>query len=260
MTYVRANGLEVFYELHGQGEPILLLHGFGGTGHSDWRHQIPGLSRRFRLIVPDLRGHGRTGHPEMITGPEFFDTATADMVELVTSLDLGPVHVCGFSMGASISTSIYFWDPSLVLSLVLVSGAARVNRDIAPRLFKLWEGLEEPESIEAGWARVLAHLHGEDKWRVLLRNYSAAVLARVENDEDILQGRAGEIACPALVIQGTEDSVSPRLLSEELHAGIPDSELVLFQSDHWVPGLRPDEFNAAVLDFLTRRFPPQVAR
>jgi 3-oxoadipate enol-lactonase len=257
---VRANGLEVFYEFHGRGEPILLLHGFGGTGRSDWRYQIPVLCQRFRLIVPDLRGHGRTDHPEKITGPEFFEMATADMVELVSSLDLGPVHVCGFSMGASIATSIYLWDPSLVSSLVLVSGASRVNRDIAPGLFELWEGMREPASIEAGWAKVLAHLHGEDKWRVLLRNYSAAVLARVENDEDLLKGRVGEIACPALVVQGTEDSVSPRLLSEELHAGIPGSELVPLQSDHWVPGLRPDEFNAAVLDFLARRFPQRVAR
>ena len=81
----------------------------------------------------------------------------------------------------------------------------------------------------------------------------------VENDENILRGRAAEIASPTLIVQGTEDSVSTRFLSEELHAAIPDSDLVLLQSDHWVPGLRPDEFNAAVLGFLDRRFPPPVA-
>ena len=90
---------------------------------------------------------------------------------------------------------------------------------------------------------------------MLLRNYSAAVIARLEEDEEIAYRRAHEITCPTLVICGGRDSVSPPLLSEELHAGIPDSELVMLECDHWVPGLLPQEFNAVVLDFLDRRFP-----
>jgi pimeloyl-ACP methyl ester carboxylesterase len=259
MIYLPDNGLAIHYELHGHGEPVLLLHGFGGTGRDDWKHQVQVLSQRFQLIVPDLRGHGRTDHPEVITGPEFFDAATADMVGLVSSLGLGPVHVCGFSMGASIAAWFCLEDPSLVRSLILVSGAARLNRDTAPKLFKFWEDLSEPDDIDPAWSKVLARVHGEEKWRTLLRNYGHAVLARVENDEDILRGRAAEMTCPTLIVQGTEDSISPRLLSEELHARIPDSELLMLQSDHWVPGLKPDEFNAAALGFLDQRFPPSAA-
>ena len=255
MPFLHTDDLEIFYELMGQGEPMLMLHGFGGTGHSDWRHQIPVFSQNYRMIVPDLRGHGRTDHPEAITGPEFFQMATSEMVDLVSELDLAPVHVCGFSMGSSIASWLYYSDPSLVRSLILVSGAARVNRDIAPGLFELWENMSEPDSMDAGWAKVLARLHGEDKWRPLLRNYGRAVLARVGNDEDVVSSRLGEITCPTLIIQGSKDSISPVLLSEELFARIPDSELVFLESDHWVPGLRPGEFNAAVLDFLGRRFP-----
>jgi 3-oxoadipate enol-lactonase len=253
MSYLQANGLNIYYERLGGGEPILLLHGFGGTGRSDWRHQIPVFSQSYEVIVPDLRGHGRTDHPETITGPEFFQEATSDMVSLVSSLDLGPIHLCGFSMGVSIASWLYSSDPSLVRSLILVSGAARVNREIAPGLFHLWESLHDPDVIDAGWATVLAHLHGEDKWRLLVRNYGAAVLARVENDEDIAYGRAGEITCPVLIIQGSEDTISPPLLSQELHARIPDSELVMLESEHWVPGLRAEELNETVLGFLARR-------
>jgi 3-oxoadipate enol-lactonase len=254
MSYLHANGLKVFYERLGEGEPILLLHGFGGTGHSDWRHQIPVFSQSYEVIVPDLRGHGRTDHPETITGPEFFERATLDMVSLVSLLDLGPVHLCGFSMGASIASWLYFSNPTLARSLILVSSAARVNREIAPGLFDLWESLQDPDGIDVGWAAVLAHLHGEEKWRMLVRNYSAAVLARVENDEDIAFGREREINCPVLIVQGSQDTISPPLLSEELQARIPDSELVMLESAHWVPGLRPEEFNETFLGFLRRRF------
>jgi 3-oxoadipate enol-lactonase len=92
MPYISVEGLDLFYELYGAGDPMLLLHGFGGTGRSDWKHQIPVFSQSFRVIVPDLRGHGRTDHPETITGPEFFDLATYDLVALLSSLDVGP---CG---------------------------------------------------------------------------------------------------------------------------------------------------------------------
>jgi pimeloyl-ACP methyl ester carboxylesterase len=255
MPLYRADDLEIYYELVGQGEPMLLVHGFGGTGSSDWRNQIPEFSQKYQLIVPDLRGHGRTDHPEAITGPEFFELATSEMVDLVSDLDLGPVHVCGFSMGAAIASGLYYLNPSLVRSLVLVSGAARVNRSIAPKMFDLWESMSEPDSVDAGWAKVLARLHGEDKWRLLLRNYAPAVEARVENVEDVVSSRLGNITCPALVIQGSKDLLNPVLLSQELSARIPDSELVLLESDHWVPGLRPTEFNTTVLDFLVRRFP-----
>jgi 3-oxoadipate enol-lactonase len=259
MPYLRINGLDLFYELHGEGDLMLLLHGFGGTGRSDWRHQIPDFSRRFHLVVPDLRGHGRTDHPETITGPEFFELATSDVVALLSALKLGPAHVCGFSMGASIASWTYFADPSLVKSLVLVSGAARINRDIAPGLFDLWESLAYPDRVDPGWARVLARLHGEDRWRMLLRHYAAAVIARVEADEGIAYSRGSEISCPTLVIQGSRDSLSPPLLSKELHSRIPGSELMMVDSDHWAQGRQPEQFNATVMEFLERHFQGHLA-
>jgi 3-oxoadipate enol-lactonase len=249
-----SGGLGIYYELHGDGDSFLLLHGFGGTGGSDWRHQIRVFSSRFQVITPDLRGHGRTDHPEAISGPEFFSEATEDMVRLLTSLHSGPAHVCGYSMGSSIAAWLYFRIPSSVRSLILVSGAARVNMQIAPGLFELWESMRQPESLDENWARVLSRLHGEDKWRGLVRNYADAVISRIDLDEEVAYSRGGEITCPTLIIQGSEDQLSPRLLSQELHAVIPDSELVLLQSEHWVPGLRPTEFNSVVLDFLQRRF------
>lgn len=260
MEILSSNGLDISYQVHGRGDALLLVHGFGGTGHSDWKYQIPVFAEGFRVIVPDLRGHGRTDHPEAVSGPEFFTEATEDMVRLLVSLDSGPAHVCGYSMGSSIAVWLYFRASPLVRSLILVSGAARVNREIAPRLFELWERMREPDLIDENWTRALARLHGEDKWRHLLRNYAAAVISRVEADEEVAYSRAGEITCPVLIVQGSEDKLSPRMLSEELHASIPCSELVLLESEHWIPGLQPTAFNAAVLDFLQRRFQTPAAR
>ncbi|HEM61799.1 MAG TPA: alpha/beta hydrolase [Chloroflexi bacterium] len=259
MAFLSRNDLDIYYGVHGQGDPLLLIHGFGGTGHSDWKHQIPVFSKSFQVIAPDLRGHGRTDHPEAISGPEFFDEATEDMGHLLKTLDGGRAHVCGFSMGSSIAAWLCLLEPSLVRSLILVSGAARVNRKIAPGLFELWERMRDPDRIDHKWARTLSRLHGADKWRHLLRNYASAVIARIEADEEVAYSRGGEITCPTLIVQGSEDKLSPRLLSEELHASIPDSELVLLESEHWVPGLQPAAFNAVVLDFLRRRILSQVA-
>ena len=257
MAVLHSNGLDIYYQSHGQGDLLLLLHGFGGTGHSDWRFQIPVFSERFQVLAPDLRGHGRTDHPEAVSGPQFFDEATEDMARLLKSLDGSPAHVCGFSMGSSIAAWLYFRDPSLVRSLILVSGAARVNREIAPGLFALWESMRDPDRIQEGWAKTLARLHGEENWRRLVRNYAVAVISRVDGDEDVAYRRGGEITCPTLIVQGSEDKLSPRLLSDESHAVIPDSELVLLPTEHWVPGLQPAAFNAAILDFLERRFQPE---
>jgi 3-oxoadipate enol-lactonase len=255
MPYCQANGLNIFYELHGQGAPMLLIHGVAGTGQSHWRHQIPVFSQGFQLIVPDLRGHGRTDHPETITGPSFFRLATSDLVALVSSLNLGPVHVCGFSMGSGLALWFTLAAPSLVKSLIVVSGAARVNRDLGEGLFDLWERLGDLGNVSPGWAEKLTRLHGEQQWPVLLQNYSAAVITRFNRDEDIAYRRASEIACPTLIIQGGKDFVNPPLLSEELLAGISDSEMVILDCEHWIPGLLPQEFNEAVLDFFDRRFP-----
>ncbi len=255
MPCFQVNGLDIFYELHGHGDPMVLLHGVTGTGQSHWRHQIPVFSERCQLIVPDLRGHGRTDHPETITGPSFFDLAVSDLVALVSSLDLGPAHVCGFSMGSGLASWFFHAAPTLVQSLILVSTAARVNRDIGKGLFDLWEKLADLGSVGTSWAEKLTGLHGEQQWPVLLQNYSAAVIARFDRDEDIAYRRANEITCPTLIVQGGKDLINPPPLSEELLARIPDSEMVILDCEHWVPGLLPQEFNAAVLHFLDRRFP-----
>lgn len=257
MPYYRGNDLDIFYELHGQGDPILLIHGVTGTGQSHWKHQIPVFSERFQLIVPDLRGHGRTDHPETITGPSFFDLAVSDLVALVSFLDLGPAHVCGFSMGSGLASWFVHAAPSLVKSLILVSSAARVNRDIGKGLFDLWQKLGDLGNVGTSWAEKLTRLHGEQQWPVLLQNYSGAVIARFDQDEDIVYRRANEITCPTLIVQGGKDLVNLPRLSEELLARITDSEMVILDCEHWVPGLLPQEFNEAVLDFLDRRFPQQ---
>ena len=254
MFVLRSNGLDIHYDIHGDGEPMLMVHGFGGTGPSHWRHQIPVFSQDLMVIVPDLRGHGRTDHPEVVSGPEFFTAATNDMAQLISSLDCGPVHVCGYSMGSSIAAWLYFQAPSLVKSLILVSGAARVNREIAPRLFELWERMSQPELMDENWTKALTCLHGQDKWCTLLRNYSSAVITRIEAEPEIAYTRGREIICPTLIVQGSDDQLNSVLLSEELHASIPNSELVLLESEHWVPGLQPERFNQEVLDFLQRRF------
>ena len=99
-SYVRANGLEIYYEEHGRGEePLILVHGGLITGMTNWGPSIPDFEEHFRIIVPDSRGHGRTENP---TGEEFsYRLMAEDVAAFARALGLDAPLICGYSDGAT---------------------------------------------------------------------------------------------------------------------------------------------------------------
>ena len=98
MAYFEHEGCNLHYEEYGHGAPLLLVHGLGSST-LDWEKQIPALSAHYRVIVPDVRGHGRSDKPR-----ERYSIAgfSADMIALMEHLNLGPTHYVGLSMGGMI--------------------------------------------------------------------------------------------------------------------------------------------------------------
>src|SRR3954447_11104392 len=92
------NGVELYFEVHGAGEPLLLLHGFSGCSQ-DWSMLVPQWAEHFQLIVPDLRGHGRSSNPG---GTFRFSDAAADISALVDYLGVGAVRGLGISGGGNV--------------------------------------------------------------------------------------------------------------------------------------------------------------
>jgi pimeloyl-ACP methyl ester carboxylesterase len=243
----------------GQGEPVLLLHGLGSRG-SDWDLQLPGLREHYRVIVPDLRGHGASPKPP---GPYSLSAMAADVVALLARLESGPVHVVGLSMGGMIGFQLTVDQPVLVRSLVVVNstpdlvprtagerwqiarrrwlarlmGPARTGRFLAPRLFPKPEQAAFREMLVTEWAT----------------NDKAAYVAALEAclGWSVL-GDVGSIRCPVLVISGDRDYL-PLDAKRAYTALIPGAELVIItDSGHATPIDQAEQFNELLLSFLAR--------
>jgi pimeloyl-ACP methyl ester carboxylesterase len=97
-SYAQVNGLRMYYEVYGEGEPMVLLHGGGSTINTSFGNLIPVLSRHFRLICVELQAHGRSGDRESAIS---FEQDADDVAVLLDSLNIGSAHVFGFSNGAT---------------------------------------------------------------------------------------------------------------------------------------------------------------
>src|SRR5215213_5360474 len=109
MAMITLNGIDVFYEKRGQGDPVLLVHGLGSSTE-DWEAQVDALAHEFTVITYDVRGHGRTAKPATSYSVAQF---AADAAALVCALGLGPVHVVGLSMGGMIAFQLAADHPDL---------------------------------------------------------------------------------------------------------------------------------------------------
>src|SRR5690606_11131742 len=129
MPYVALDGLRMYYAEHGRpdGPPLVLLHAFMATGEQ-WRRQIDTFGARYRLIVPDLRGHGRTGNPGGLAAMNHRQFAR-DVVGLCGALGIDRAAFAGISTGAMLLLSLALDAPDLPEALVLAGGTLRYRSE-----------------------------------------------------------------------------------------------------------------------------------
>ncbi len=252
---IRLRGARLYYEAFGQAQPdrqpIVLIHGATGTGHSNWHRIAPLLARTYHVIVPDCRGHGQSTND---TPSYAFTEMAADTAALVRALGYPRAHIIGHSNGGNVALVTLLEHPDIVQSAVLQAANAYVSPDLVekePAVF-------DPDRVarEApDWMREMIALHGpthgEDYWRDLLPmtldaiittpNYTPEDLARVQR--------------PTLVIEGTGDRVNALAKHAQFIARhIPDAELWRPQGvGHTVHEELPCPWVTRVLDFLARR-------
>ena len=112
--HVHANGVRLYYELTGEGEPLVLVHGSWGSARV-WARVVPALATSYRVLAYDRRGHSRSARS---ASPGSAAEDARDLAALIDSLELAPVHVCGGSFGGSIALRLAAARPDLVRSLV----------------------------------------------------------------------------------------------------------------------------------------------
>ena len=125
MPKEKVKDIDMYYELTGEGDPLLLIHGLGSSTR-DWEEQVPVLSQKYKVITIDLRGHGQTDKPK---GPYSMRMFAEDIAELLKNLGINSIHILGISLGGSVAFQLTVDYPDLVKSLIVVNTGIEVRVD-----------------------------------------------------------------------------------------------------------------------------------
>lgn len=245
-----AIGGDLFVEAHGHGPPLLLLHGFGGSARN-FRRQARALHGRWRVLLPDVRGHARSPGAD---GPEACsaERLVADVVRILDREGAARAVVGGLSMGAALALEVALAHPERVRGIVLASFPAAGPGGVAAIATRFADVLDRDGLEAAGAEFVWGPKSGFDR--------AAAAFVRqgfLEHDAHALAallrgflGRLPSLDVPALVIAGEADAIS-LAPSRRLAELLPRGELtVLPGAGHVVNLSAPAAFNAALSGFL----------
>ena len=260
MPYHHIRGVDIYYEITGKGEPVILLHGLGSSTR-DWEAQVEALSQQYQVITCDTRGHGQSGKPP---GPYSASGFAQDLIGLMEALSLESAHIIGLSMGGMIafqlaadapgrlrSMTIINFGPEMVshtfkervqvwirFAVVNLMGMKGMGKYLADRLFPEDDQLEIREVFITRWAE-----NNQRAYKDAMRSIVGWSVA----------DKLAEMDIPTLVI-ASEFDYTPVAEKEAYIAKMPNAELrVIPNARHAVPAGRPDEVNAILLDWLDKQ-------
>lgn len=234
------------YEIHsvefGAGEEeLLLLHGLSGSSRW-WARNVPTLAERYRVLIPDMVGFGRSRRIGRVPS---LDRMSDLLAAWIGALDLGQVHLAGHSMGGQIAIHFAVRHPDLLRRLVLVDPAG-IPRPLTPRDVVRF-ALEIAPLWRWGDPSFLPVIFG-DAWTAGPRTLLGAIGHVLRDDVRALLPR---IQAPTLVVWGERDSWVPLAHAAEFRREIPTAELTVLRGTGHNPMVdRPEDFNRLLLRFL----------
>ena len=213
MPTARVNGITMYYEQHGAGEPLLLVNGLGAD-ITLLAPLIAWFEGSFRVVALDNRGAGRTDKPD---APYTIELMAQDTAALMNALSLERAAVLGISMGGRIALELALSCPDRVRRLVLVStsaaGRGKVTVSWPARLL-----------LPLRWAGLLRGKYPQPRYAYLRQRQASASYDAT--------GRLGDIRVPALILHGRRDRSMPAGLAKRMHTGIPGSRIEFFRGGH----------------------------
>jgi pimeloyl-ACP methyl ester carboxylesterase len=249
MPTFASDGVRIAYDIQGEGEPVLLVHGFASTGAVNWGTTgwIDLLKKAGRqVILIDNRGHGAS---EKLYDPALYDAAVMaeDLRRLLDELAIPQADVVGYSMGARLSALLAIAHPQRVRSLVIAGLAGNMINGV-PGTPEVIAALEAPSiaSVRDSMGRSFrrfAEQTGSDL---------AALAACMRSSRAVIAPEAlRQIVCPVLVVVGDADDIAGPL--QPLADAIPDAETLVLKGRDHMKAVADQQFKLAVLDFLDRR-------
>jgi len=236
------NGVQLYFEVHGSGEPLLLLHGFSGSSQ-DWVASEAAWGNHFQRIVPDLRGHGRSG---ILSKPFRHGDAATDLLALLDHLRIDACKGLGVSAGGNVLLHVATRQPERVKAMVLVSATPYFPAQARAIMRQYAESLP-PQQWELLRRR---HPGGDSQIQALLASTTA--FAEGYDDMNFTSPYLSTIQARTLIVQGDRDPLYPVELSVEMARAIPHSSLwIVPNAGHGpVPGEIWPEFLKVAEDFL----------
>jgi pimeloyl-ACP methyl ester carboxylesterase len=254
-TYIEANGLTVYYEVCGEGEPLLLIHGGTATCRS-WVSHLPAFTEHFRVFAPDSRGHGRTDNP---AGELAYRSMADDVAALIEALGLRRPLVLGYSDGGQIALELGMRYPGLARALVLGGTQFRFSEAYLEGARALLgisdDGEVDPEKLEREQPDFVDYLreahgrvYGPGYWKTYIRQIATLWLTPLHYTLE----EFASVTDPVLLLVGDRDGVATEE-SAELFRLLPNAELAVAPgSDHGFIEAKAGLFDALALDFLVR--------
>ena len=259
MPTAQVNGIKLYYETSGEGPPLVFIHGLGSSAE-DWEHQVPFFAKDFRVITLDLRGHGRSDKP---AGGYSIQLFASDIAALMNALRLPTAHIVGLSLGGGVAFQFALDFPELVSTLTIVNSAPEMILRTFKEKFAIWLrfaiirlfGLPKlgeilakrlyPSPGDEALGKVFTERFARNDQRSYLAAFNALIGWSVS-------ARLGELTCPTLILTADQD-YTPVAFKQAYAEKIRTARLtVVPDSRHALPMERPDSFNSALRDFLTR--------
>ncbi len=275
-SYATVNGIKICYEIHGEGYPVVLIHGFG-LHKEFWVGQISTLAKYFKVISLDNRGSGKSDHPKE---PYKLETLADDVKCLLDILGIQKAHVIGWATGAMIAQYLVLQYPMRVNKLILIAALTKLPVDKSGlEMFKNSqltfhkEKLKDPENafftkmkqrFSRNFYKQLVEksdekFHGifttSDLMDLVFKDSSQPY--DIENRINAIAGlntidRIHEVQNDVLILTAEKDRISPKSVSIELNNKLKRSKLFVFDGGHYFPLENAPEVNKMIIDFLMK--------
>lgn len=260
--FVHSEGCQIYYQVRGQGTPLILLMGFGADGNV-WELHVAEYEKHFKCVLIDNRGVGKSDQPK---GPYHTKMMANDVIAVMDELNIQQAQVAGISMGGAIAQSLAIQFPKRVKSLCLISTWPVFNnyaKTIYENLKKIRRTAKPDDFMELLQLWIFAPPHYNDNLDELKQGQTAAAENTMPQSQDGFEGqldacihhdsvdRLHEIQIPTLITIGMMDIFTPPAFSDILHQNIRGSKLEQFPTGghvhHWED---LDRFNSVTTSFL----------